>query len=115
MKLQITNYICELERLDKRFKISRNQGLSIDNYLFSQIVTDINNISREADWGIRVPVDLKYSFSESDSVEILDLIIFLNGQLIKLMNITDVNHLNLKKFAYEFQNELEVEFKVECN
>ncbi len=111
LKKQICAYMTQINQMDKRQKLSRNQVLLLENHLFSQIHHDLNNIIIEEYKGqINPHTNLAFAFNESDSVDINDLSNFLNNELKLLGNISIINYPTLKKFVKEFWCRLSTEF-----
>ncbi len=103
---QLTSYVTEINKARPGLKLSRNQGLILENYLFSGILQDLHYLITDEVFGYRIPAYLFYTYSEEDSVEIDDLTEFLNIEIQTLRNIQDPNYIKLREFYDEFRDRI---------
>ena len=106
MMRQLNSYITEINKAKDGLKLSRNQGLILENFLFSEILRDLKAFLISETFGSHIPINLKYTYSDKDSVEILDLANFLAEQKELLKQLEDPNYVKLRSFYEEFKNKM---------
>ena len=103
---QIQAYITEINKAKDGLKLSRNQGLILENYLFSGILTDLRYYIIEENFGHRIPAYLYYTYEDKKSVEIKPLSDFLKTEFRNLSQIENPNYIKLRNYYEEFKNRL---------
>jgi hypothetical protein len=92
---QFEHYITEINRVSPSLNLSRNQGLMLENELFSGIVRDINYFVTDKVFGIHIPAYLKYTTVPEDSISVPELTEFLRNEIVILRQIANPNYINL--------------------
>ncbi|MCB4800295.1 hypothetical protein [Neotamlana laminarinivorans] len=103
---QIHAYITEINKAKDGLKLTRNQGLILENYLFSGILTDLRYYIIDENFGYRIPAYLHYTYEEKKSVEIKPLSDFLKNESRNLSQIENPDYIKLRNFYEEFKNRL---------
>ncbi|MBU2905807.1 hypothetical protein KO529_13490 [Arenibacter algicola] len=106
MYSQIQAYITEINKVKEGLKLSRNQGLGLENYLFSGILNDLRYYIIDDFGGHRIPAYLMYTRSDENSVEVSELSDFLNTELHNLSEIENPNYIKLREFYEDFKNRM---------
>ena len=107
---QLERYITEINRANPALSLSRNQGLIIENELFSGIVRDINYLLTDRVFGIHIPAYLQYTNDPNDSVSIPELTQFLRNEINVLRQIENPNYLILWQYKDEFIERIREQF-----
>lgn len=103
MIAQLSEYINQIVKANKGLKLTRDQGLILDNYLFSIITRDIEYFVENKCYGIRTPRYLHYTSSNENSVDIPELIEFLEEEIIALNNLQKISFITLREYFEEFK------------
>lgn len=103
---QIQAYVTEINKAKDGLKLTRNQGLILENYLFSGILTDLRYYIIDENFGHRIPAYLHYTYSNEKSVEIEPLSDFLKNEFRNLRQIDNPNYIKLRDFYEDFKNRL---------
>ncbi len=103
---QIQAYVTEINKAKDGLKLSRNQGLGLENYLFSGMLSDLRYYIIDENFGHRVPAYLQYNYSDDKTVEIAPVLDFLKNELRILSQIEDPDFIKLRNFYEEFKNRL---------
>lgn len=107
---QLNLYIKEINKAKSWLNLSRNQGMIIENELFSEIVRDLNGLLIDKITGIHIPAYLKYTVDSEDSVSIPELTEFLRKEVLNLRKIDNPNYINLRKFRDGFVERIVEQF-----
>ncbi|WP_057938815.1 hypothetical protein [Algoriphagus resistens] len=107
---QLNAYISGITKGKPHLKLSRNQGLIIENYLFSIILNDLKYQVSSDSAVLRIPANLHFTYSVSNSVEISDLTDFLLREIEIIKNIQDPNYIKLREFCDGFMDRLLIRF-----
>lgn len=107
---QLERYITEINKANPHLNLSRNQGLIIDNELFSGIVRDINYLITDRVIGIHIPAYLKYTTNPEDSVSIPELTDFLRNEINILRAIESPNYLILWQYKDQLIDRIRAQF-----
>ncbi len=107
---QLERYITEINKANPSLNLSRNQGLIVDNELFSGIVRDINYLVTDRVFCIHIPAYLKYTTESDDSVSIPELTNFLRNEINILRNIDTPNYLILWQYKDELIERVKAQF-----
>ena len=107
---QLERYITEINKANPHLNLSRNQGLIIDNELFSGIVRDINYLVTDRVFGIHIPAYLKYTTNPDDSVSIPELTDFLRNEINILRGIDSPNYLILWQYKDQLIDRIRAQF-----
>ncbi|MBQ4915582.1 hypothetical protein J8L85_14095 [Maribacter sp. MMG018] len=107
---QLERYITEINKANPRLNLSRNQGLIIENELFSGIVRDINYLVTDRVFGIHIPAYLKYTTNPDDSVSIPELTDFLRNEINILREIESPNYLILWQYKDQLIDRIRAQF-----
>lgn len=103
---QIQAYVTEINKVKDGLKLTRNQGLILDNYLFSGILSDLRYYIIDENFGHRIPAYLQYTYSNEKSVEILPISDFMRKEFRNLSQIDNPNYIKLRNFYEDFKNRL---------
>ena len=109
MMRQLSAYIQQTNKASQGLRLSRNQGLVIDNYLFSGILRDLQHILNGSNLGFHIP-HLLYTYEEEGAVAIGELKEFLVKEIQNLEAIKEVNYIKLRDFFEEFKQRLTARF-----
>lgn len=107
---QLERYITEINKVNPHLNLSRNQGLILDNELFSGIVRDINYLVIDRVFGIHIPANLKYTTNPDDSVSIPELTDFLRNEINILRGIDSPNYLILWQYKDQLIDRIRAQF-----
>lgn len=111
LRQQIAAYNTEINKAQKGLKLLRDQGTILEYYVLTQILTDIEYIVRGETSGIRIPIGLLYTYSDTDkTIAIDELSNFLNAEIQTLNNISNINYPVLRTFVSEFKERLITKF-----
>ncbi len=103
MLLQLKAYVNRMSNAKNWLKLSRNQGLILDNYLFSAILRDLQYLVTDEAQGFHDPAHLLFTYSPEDSVEIEELRQHLMNEINILRNIKETNYNKLREFYSSFK------------
>ena len=106
MDNQISAYITEINKAKPGLKLSRNQGLGLENYLFSGILNDLRYYIVDEVYGHRIPAYLLYTYSNEKSIEVTELSDFLKKELQILRKIENPNYIKLRDYFESFENKI---------
>lgn len=95
---QFEHYITEINRVSPSLSLSRNQGLMLENELFSGIVRDINYLVTDKVFGIHIPAYLKYTTVPEDSISVPELTEFIRNEIHILRHLDNPNYLDLWEY-----------------
>jgi hypothetical protein len=110
MVRQLNSYIAETSKAKVGLKLARNQGMVVENYLFGIILYDLKIFVTRETFGYHVPINLTYTYSDENSVEIAQVVDFLRVQMDILQHIENPNLIALMLFCDNFENELKNRF-----
>ena len=103
---QISAYIEEMNDAPENIRLSRNQGLIIENYLFGMIIEDLRRFVSTDIFNGTIRHNLNYTYSEEDSVNKTDFINFLNQEIEILKRIENPNLVELRKYLNEIEERI---------
>lgn len=98
MLAQLSAYVVEIGKVEPGLKLIRNQSTALDNYLLSGILHDLRFLITNEVQIYRIPMDLKYTYSDSGSIETKKLSDFLKNELEILRGMCDPNFIKLRDF-----------------
>lgn len=103
---QLKEYITEINKAIPGLRLSRNQGMVIENYLFSYIINDINNLITDEIHGYHIPAYLYYTYRKEESIEISALTNFLNEEIEIISKLENPNYVKLRYFVEGFRDRI---------
>lgn len=113
LRRQIAAYLTEINKARTGLKLLRDQGTIIEYYLLTKILNDVSYLVRGESFGIRIPISLLYTYSDTHkTVAIDELSNFLNAEIQILNNLSNINYPVLRTFLNEFQERLITKFVV---
>jgi len=107
---QLTEYANQINKAKQGLKLSRNQGLSIQNHLFSMIIIDLSYIGISGLDMIHIPSNLYYTTDYNDAVEIHEVVDFLKAERQLLQDIQSPNYVNLREYLDGFKKRIVAKF-----
>lgn len=107
---QLESYINEINKINPALRISRSQNSISQNQLFSDIISDINNLLTDKVSSIRIPKYLEKSINKNDSISIQDLSDFLQNEMKILNNINDTNYIKLMQYESQLNDRIIKQF-----
>lgn len=100
---QLNHYVEQISLARPGLKLTRKQGMILENMIFGYISMDIyRQISEEA-FGAHIPAYLQYTYSEKDSVEIPELTEFLKSEIGIVKSIENVDYVKLQDYYQGFR------------
>ena len=103
---QLNEYISEINKAGHGLKLSRNQGLMIENSLFNEIYRDLHFFVTNKVFGVITPAFLQYTYSNENSIDINELSEFLSVEVEIVKNITNPNYLKLRQYFKELEGRI---------
>ena len=107
---QLGAYVTEINKAKTGFRLTRNQGLMLENHLFSKILSDLQHFITSDFVGYFVPLDLHYTYSQENSIEISTLTKFLESGIKTLAAIEDPDYVKLRHFYKNFEERMIEQF-----
>lgn len=95
---QLNHYIDQINRARPGARLTRNQGMILENMLFGYISMDIYRQVSEKSFGAHIPAYLHYTYSEEDSVSIPELTEFLRNEIRIVREIEHVDYIKLMTY-----------------
>lgn len=106
---QLNQYIISIGKFREPIFLSKYESISMENSLFINLASRIQQISIIKQIGIAIPI-FEYTYSEENSVKIEIFLNYLNQEITNIANIEDVNFIKLISFYKNFQKRLNHQF-----
>ncbi|SHM83999.1 hypothetical protein [Flavobacterium saccharophilum] len=107
---QLNHYVEQINLARPGARLTRNQGMMLENMLFGNISMDINNIISHGARGAHIPAYLEYTLSEKNSISIPELSTFLNNEILIIRSIENVNFIKLRDYYNQFRIRVQSQF-----
>ena len=107
---QFNHYIEQINLARPGLRLTRNQGMILEDMLFGYIGMDIYRQVSEKSFGAHIPAYLQYTYEEEDSVSILELTEFLRNEIRIVREIEDVDYVKLMAYFIQFKKRVDDKF-----
>lgn len=107
---QFNHYIEQINLARPGLRLTRNQGMILEDMLFGYIGMDIYRQVSEKSFGAHIPAYLQYTYEEEDSVSILELTEFLRNEIRIVREIEDVDYVKLMAYFIQFKKRVHDKF-----
>ncbi|MBK9504747.1 MAG: hypothetical protein IPO03_05215 [Bacteroidetes bacterium] len=94
---QLIQFISELDSVDPQLRVDRNQGLVIEDYVFSKVYHYLDVQIKFPVGGIFLHL-LYYAYEQTNSISKADFKKFIQSEIDTLSSIESVNYVSLMEF-----------------
>ncbi|MBA9074735.1 hypothetical protein GGR22_002908 [Flavobacterium gossypii] len=107
---QFNHYIEQINLARQGARLTRNQGMILENMLFGYISMDIYRQVSEKSFGAHIPAYLHYTYDKENSVSIPELTEFLRNEIRIVKDIDDVDYVKLMAYFIGFKERVHGKF-----
>ena len=107
---QLNSYDEQINLARQGVKLTRNQGMILENMLFGNISMDIYRQVSEKTFGLHIPAYLEYTYSDENSIEIPELSEFLKSEVNIVKAIEDADYVKLRNYYNGFRDRVVEKF-----
>lgn len=107
---QLNHYVEQINMVRHGARLTRNQGMILENMLFGNISMDINNVILRGGQGGHIPAYLEYTLSEKNSISIAELTAFFKNEILIVQSIEKPNFIKLRDYYNGFRIRIQSQF-----
>lgn len=113
--IQLRSYIEEISKKQLNLKLSKPQGVVLENELFSKLINDINYVIFKNPSFLRTPFDIPYTLDAENSLDKQEFIDFLTQEIEILNKHYSLNYLDLLEYKEKLIQRIRHQFIKEDN
>jgi hypothetical protein len=110
---QLQFFVERINKVGSCSRLTRNQGMIVENILFDYISQTVINLISDEIYGGGIPSILQFTIDDKNSILVSELSEFLKDEILILNKIENTNFVKLRNYNNGFNMRIQSKFIVE--